>query len=51
MVPTDSRSRAEVDNLARAAITEWGRIDVWVNNAGVTYYALLEEGPSSTTSA
>ena len=45
VVPTDVTVEAEVDRLARAAMDEWGRIDVWVNNAGVTLYALLEEGP------
>ncbi|MBA3503169.1 MAG: SDR family oxidoreductase [Myxococcota bacterium] len=45
VVPTDVTKEAEVDRLAQAALVEWGRIDVWVNNAGVTLYALLEEGP------
>ena len=45
VVPTDVTKEDEVDALARAALDEWGRIDVWVNNAGVTLYALLEAGP------
>jgi NAD(P)-dependent dehydrogenase (short-subunit alcohol dehydrogenase family) len=42
---TDVTSEADVAALARAALDEWGAIDVWVNNAGVTLFALLEEGP------
>jgi len=29
--------------LANAAIAEFGRIDTWVNNAGISIYGLLEE--------
>ena len=32
-----------VRNLAQTAIREFGRIDTWVNNAGVSMYGLLEE--------
>src|SRR5512140_2603247 len=32
-----------VRNLAQTAIREFGRIDTWVNNAGVSIYGLLEE--------
>jgi short-subunit dehydrogenase len=32
-----------VRNLADTAIHEFGRIDTWVNNAGVSIYGLLEE--------
>ena len=42
---TDVTSEADVAALARAALDQWGAIDVWVNNAGVTLFALLEEGP------
>lgn len=45
VVPTDVSHEHEVVHLAAAALERWGRIDVWVNNAGVTYYQLLEEGP------
>lgn len=45
VVPTDVTKEAEVDRLAQVALDEWGRIDVWINNAGVTLYALLEDGP------
>ncbi|HYD54602.1 MAG TPA: SDR family oxidoreductase [Gemmatimonadaceae bacterium] len=33
-VPTDVTVRAEVDALGRAALERFGRVDVWVNNAG-----------------
>jgi NAD(P)-dependent dehydrogenase (short-subunit alcohol dehydrogenase family) len=44
-VVTDVTREAEVARLATAALDEWGRIDVWINNAGVTLYASLEHGP------
>lgn len=45
VVPTDVTKEAEVDRLAAAALDECGTIDVWINNAGVTLYGLLEQGP------
>jgi NADP-dependent 3-hydroxy acid dehydrogenase YdfG len=33
-VPTDVTVRAEVEALARAALDRFGRVDVWINNAG-----------------
>jgi NAD(P)-dependent dehydrogenase (short-subunit alcohol dehydrogenase family) len=33
-VPTDVTDRAAIETLANAAVTEFGRLDVWVNNAG-----------------
>ncbi len=33
-VPTDVSDKEEVEKLAAAAVTQFGRIDVWVNNAG-----------------
>jgi NAD(P)-dependent dehydrogenase (short-subunit alcohol dehydrogenase family) len=45
VVVTDVTRQADVELLAEAAVAEWGRIDVWVNNAGVTMFSLLEEGP------
>jgi NAD(P)-dependent dehydrogenase (short-subunit alcohol dehydrogenase family) len=45
VVPTDVTIEADVANLARTALARFGRIDVWVNNAGVTLFALLEEAP------
>jgi NAD(P)-dependent dehydrogenase (short-subunit alcohol dehydrogenase family) len=45
VVVTDVTKEDEVKALAAAAVEAWGRIDVWVNNAGVTLFALLEDGP------
>jgi short-subunit dehydrogenase len=44
IVPTDVSNEAEVARLRDAALTAWGRIDAWINNAGVTYFATLTEG-------
>lgn len=41
---TDVTREAEVRRLAELALERWGRIDVWVNNAGVTLFAPLEQG-------
>lgn len=42
-VACDVASRAEVDRLAQAAMTRFGRIDTWVNNAGIGMYGRLDE--------
>ena len=42
-VPTDVTDYAQVEALARRAAKEYGRIDTWVNNAGVSLYATFEE--------
>ena len=34
-----------VENLARRAVENYGRVDVWVNNAAVALYARVDEGP------
>lgn len=34
-VPTDVSKQEEVEHLAQAALAKFGRIDVWVNDAGV----------------
>src|ERR1041385_270690 len=46
-VPTDVSSAAEVEQLAQAAIDAFGRIDVWVNNAGVGALGRFDEIPLS----
>jgi NAD(P)-dependent dehydrogenase (short-subunit alcohol dehydrogenase family) len=43
-VPTDVSSEADVDRLAEQTLARCGRIDVWINNAAVTLFALLEQG-------
>jgi short-subunit dehydrogenase len=42
-VPCDVSDRKQVDGLAQAAIDRYGRIDTWVNNAGLGMYGRLEE--------
>jgi len=44
-VPTDMTDEATVTELARCAVERFGRIDVWVNNAGVYLLGLLEATP------
>jgi len=44
-VPTDVGSRAEVEALGKAAIGRFGRIDTWINNAGVSIFGRLADVP------
>jgi NAD(P)-dependent dehydrogenase (short-subunit alcohol dehydrogenase family) len=44
-VQADVTREEDMHRVARAALERWHRLDVWINNAGVTLYALLEEGP------
>jgi short-subunit dehydrogenase len=46
-VPTDVSKAEEVDNLVKKTILEFGRIDIWVNNAGVMASGKFEEIPMS----
>lgn len=45
VLPVDVRDEDTVADLARDVIAEFGRIDVWVNNAAVIAYGRLEEVP------
>ena len=45
VVPTDVTDLGAVENLARGAVEEFGRIDVWVNNAAVISFGRFEEMP------
>jgi len=42
-VPCDVTDRKQVDALAQAAVSRFGRIDTWVNNAGLGIYGWLHE--------
>jgi NAD(P)-dependent dehydrogenase (short-subunit alcohol dehydrogenase family) len=44
-VPTDMTDEAAVAELVRRAVERFGRIDIWVNNAGVYLLGLLEATP------
>lgn len=44
-VPTDVTDPDAVERLAQAAEDAFGRIDVWINNAGVTLYGRFEDTP------
>lgn len=44
-VEADVSQAADVQNLAEQAIDKFGRIDVWVNNAGVGTVARFEDAP------
>ncbi len=46
VVPTDVTDEEAVQELARRTAESFGRIDTWVNNAGVMVYGYLEEVPS-----
>lgn len=45
VVPTDVTDPTAVEELARRAAERFGRIDVWVNNAAVTFFAPFLEVP------
>jgi len=42
-VVTDVAERAQVQQIADAAIARFGRVDTWVNDAGVSVYGRLDE--------
>ncbi len=42
-VPGDVADRAVVERIARTAVERFGRIDTWVNNAGVSIYGRITE--------
>lgn len=44
-VQCDVKEGEQVESLAAQAISKFGRIDTWINNAGVTVYGKLTEVP------
>jgi len=46
-VPADVSDRVEMQGVADAAMTQFGRVDTWVNNAGVSMYGRLDEVPEA----
>ena len=42
-VAADIGKREQVERVASAAIERFGRIDTWINNAGVSIYGRLDE--------
>lgn len=46
-VPCDVTDRAQVTALAEAAVKHFGRIDAWVNNAGLGLWGRLDETPDA----
>ena len=45
-VPTDVADERAVESLAQRAEERFGRLDVWINNAGVMAYGSFEQIPS-----
>lgn len=45
-VPADVGDKDAVASLAQAALSRFGRIDTWVNNAGVSIFGRYEDIPS-----
>jgi short-subunit dehydrogenase len=45
-LPTDTTDESRVRNLANSAISRFGHVDVWVNNAGVMAYGRAEDIPA-----
>ena len=43
VVATDVAQRSDLERLARLAVERFGRIDTWVNNAGVGIWGTLEQ--------
>jgi short-subunit dehydrogenase len=42
-VAADVSNRSDVERIAQAALQRFGRIDTWINNAGVGIYGRLDE--------
>lgn len=40
---TDVGDKAQIDHLAARAVEAFGRLDTWVNNAGVSIFGMIDE--------
>jgi len=49
--PADVTDRAQVDDLAEAAVAEFGRLDVWANVAGIIRYFEITEADEADVRA
>ena len=48
---TDVTRREELEHLADTALAQWGRLDVWINGAGIAFlHSLLDSDPDKTAS-
>jgi short-subunit dehydrogenase len=45
VVETDVSNENEVERLTEKAINKFGRIDIWINNAGVATFGRFDESP------
>lgn len=45
VVVADVTREADMTRVAEEALAQGGRIDVWINNAGVTLFGRIEDGP------
>ena len=45
VVETDVSNKRDVERLAEKAIGQFGRIDIWINNAGVATFGRFDEAP------
>ena len=44
-VQVDVCNPESMENLARRAVESYGSVDIWINNAAVSLYARVDEGP------
>jgi short-subunit dehydrogenase len=47
VVPTDVTDEDAVERLAQKAVSRFGGIDVWINDAGVGMYSHIEDAPTA----
>lgn len=45
IVPTDVSRPEDLKQVAQQAVERFGRVDVWVNNAGISLYGYVDETP------